>query len=86
MSHRVIQWATGTVGIQAAVPAIVRHPDLQPPGPWVHSDDKAAYAGELCGIDPAGITATQDVDAGPARRPTAFVTRRTPTAPPGRGG
>ena len=63
MSHRVIQWATGTVGIHA-VPAIVRHPDLELAGLWVHSDDKAGRdAGELCGIDPVGITATQDVDA-----------------------
>ena len=63
MSHRVIQWATGTVGIHA-VPAIVRHPDLELAGLWVHSDDKAGRdAGELCGIDPVGITATQDVEA-----------------------
>ena len=63
MSHRVIQWATGTVGIHA-VPAIVRHPDLDLAGLWVHSDDKVGRdAGELCGIDPVGITATQDVDA-----------------------
>ncbi len=63
MSHRVIQWATGTVGVHA-VPAIVRHPDLDLAGLWVHSDDKAGRdAGELCGIDPVGVTATQDVDA-----------------------
>lgn len=63
MSYRVIQWATGTVGIHA-VPAIVHHPDLELAGLWVHSDDKAGRdAGELCGIDPVGITATQDVEA-----------------------
>ena len=63
MSHRVIQWATGTVGIHA-VPAIVRHPDLDLVGLWVHSDAKAGRdAGELCGIDPVGVTATQDADA-----------------------
>ncbi|MET1048682.1 MAG: hypothetical protein ABWZ55_03555 [Acidimicrobiales bacterium] len=63
MSHKVIQWATGTVGIHA-VPAIVHHPDLELVGLWVHSDDKAGRdAGELCGIDPVGVTATQDVDA-----------------------
>jgi len=59
----VIQWATGTVGIHA-VPAIVHHPDLELAGLWVHSDDKAGRdAGELCGIDPVGVTATQDVEA-----------------------
>jgi 4-hydroxy-tetrahydrodipicolinate reductase len=63
MSIRVIQWATGTVGIHA-VPAIVAHPDLELAGLWVHSDAKAGRdAGELCGIDPVGVVATQDVDA-----------------------
>jgi 4-hydroxy-tetrahydrodipicolinate reductase len=46
------------------VPAIVHHPDLELAGLWVHSDDKAGRdAGELCGIDPVGVTATQDVEA-----------------------
>ena len=63
MSIRVIQWATGTVGIHA-VPAIVAHPDLELAGLWVHSDAKAGRdAGELCGIDPVGVIATQDMDA-----------------------
>ena len=63
MTYRVIQWATGTVGVHA-VPAIVHHPDLELAGLWVHSDDKAGRdAGELCGIDPVGVTATQDVEA-----------------------
>ena len=63
MSIKVIQWATGTVGIHA-VPAIVAHPDLELAGLWVHSDSKAGRdAGELCGIDPVGVTATQDVEA-----------------------
>ena len=63
MPHRVIQWATGTVGVHA-VPAIVEHPDLELAGLWVHSDDKAGRdAGELCGIDPVGVAATQDAEA-----------------------
>ncbi len=63
MTYRVIQWATGTVGIHA-VPAIIAHPDLELVGLWVHSDSKAGRdAGELCGGPPAGITATQDADA-----------------------
>ena len=49
MSIKVIQWATGTVGIHA-VPAIAAHPDLELAGLWVHSDSKAGRdAGELCG-------------------------------------
>ena len=63
MTIRVLQWATGTVGIHA-VPAIVAHPDLELAGLWVHSDDKVGRdAGELCGIDPVGVVATQDADA-----------------------
>ena len=63
MTYRVIQWATGTVGVHA-VPAIDAHPDLELAGLWVHSDDKAGRdAGEICGIDPIGVVATQDADA-----------------------
>src|SRR4051812_36522117 len=63
MTYRVIQWATGTVGVHA-VPAIAAHPDLELAGLWVHSDDKAGRdAGEICGVEPLGVTATQDVDA-----------------------
>lgn len=63
MTYRVIQWATGTVGIHA-VPAIVAHPELELAGLWVHSDSKAGKdAGELCGGPPAGVAATQDAAA-----------------------
>ncbi len=63
MSIRVIQWATGTVGIHA-VPAIVAHPQLELAGLWVHSDAKAGRdAGELCGGSPVGVIATQDTEA-----------------------
>ncbi len=63
MAIKVIQWATGTVGIHAA-PAIAAHPDLELVGLWVHSDAKAGRdAGELCGGPALGVTATQDADA-----------------------
>jgi hypothetical protein len=63
VTYRVIQWATGTVGIHA-VPAIVAHPQLELAGLWVHSDSKAGRdAGELCGGAPVGVIATQDADA-----------------------
>src|SRR5262245_56183788 len=62
MTSSVIQWATGTVGVHA-VPAIVHHPDLELAGLWVHSDEKAGRdAGEICGVDPVGVTATQDAE------------------------
>jgi 2,4-diaminopentanoate dehydrogenase len=63
MTYRVIQWATGTVGIHS-VPAIAAHPDLDLVGLWVHSDSKAGRdAGEICGAEPVGVIATQDADA-----------------------
>jgi 4-hydroxy-tetrahydrodipicolinate reductase len=63
MPYRVIQWATGTVGIHA-VPAIAAHPDLELAGLWVHSPDKAGRdAGEICGGDPLGVIATTDAAA-----------------------
>jgi 4-hydroxy-tetrahydrodipicolinate reductase len=63
MAYRVIQWATGTVGVHA-VPAIAAHPQLELAGLWVHSDSKAGRdAGELCGGPPLGVTATQDAEA-----------------------
>ncbi len=62
MAIRVIQWATGGVG-RAAVAGVVAHPELELVGCWVHSPDKAGRdVGELCGIGPIGIAATDDVD------------------------
>ena len=61
--YRVIQWATGGVG-RAAIQGIVRHPELELVGCWVHSADKAGRdAGELAGEDPIGVAATTDVEA-----------------------
>src|SRR3954447_6534768 len=60
---KVIQFATGNVG-RLALQGIIRHPDLELVGLWVHSADKAGKdAGELCGLPPTGVTATSDVDA-----------------------
>ena len=63
MRVKVIQWATGGVG-KAAIEGIVAHPELELVGCWVHSEDKAGRdAGEICGLDPVGVTATNDIDA-----------------------
>ena len=62
MAIRVIQWATGGVG-RAAVAGVIAHPDLELVGCWVHSPDKVgADVGELCGVGPLGIEATDDID------------------------
>jgi 4-hydroxy-tetrahydrodipicolinate reductase len=63
MTYRVIQWSTGNVGV-AALRCIIRHPDLELVGLWVHSPDKAGRdSGELCGLDRVGVAATNDADA-----------------------
>ena len=63
MTYRVIQWSTGNVGIHA-LRLIAEHPDLELAGLWVHSPAKAGRdAGELAGIAPLGVAATNDADA-----------------------
>ena len=63
MTYKVIQWSTGNVGAHA-VRLIAEHPDLELVGLWVHSEEKSGRdAGEIVGIDPLGVTATNDVDA-----------------------
>jgi 2,4-diaminopentanoate dehydrogenase len=62
MALRVIQWATGSVG-KAAIDCIVKHPELDLVGCWVHSQDKDGRdAGEIAGIGPLGVAATSSVD------------------------
>jgi hypothetical protein len=63
MSLRVIQWATGHVGVHA-LRGIAQHPELELVGLWVSSEAKAGKdAGELCGIGRTGVTATRDAEA-----------------------
>jgi len=63
MTYKVIQWATGHVGIHA-LRGIARHPDLQLVGLWVSSESKAGKdAGDLCGIGKTGVIATRDAEA-----------------------
>ena len=61
--YKVIQWATGGVG-KAAIQAVLRHPELELVGCWVHSADKSGRdVGELAGEDPIGVLATTDIEA-----------------------
>jgi hypothetical protein len=63
VTYRVVQWSTGNVGT-AALRCIIRQPELELVGVWVHSADKAGRdAGELCGLAPTGVLATNDADA-----------------------
>jgi hypothetical protein len=62
MALRVVQWTTGNVG-KRSVRAVVAHPDLELVGCYAWSGDKVGRdVGELCGTDPVGVTATDDVD------------------------
>jgi 4-hydroxy-tetrahydrodipicolinate reductase len=60
--YRVVQWATGNIGTRA-LRAVIEHPDMTLVGVHVHSDAKAGRdAGELCGLAPTGVVATQDIE------------------------
>ena len=62
MTYRVIQWSTGNVG-HHATRQIANHPELELVGLWVHSPEKVGKdAGELVGIEPLGVAATNDID------------------------
>lgn len=59
---RVVQWSTGTIGVRA-LRGVIEHPGLELAAVYVHGADKARRdAGELCGLPPVGITATDSVD------------------------
>ncbi|HXY27326.1 MAG TPA: hypothetical protein VEH82_03525, partial [Acidimicrobiales bacterium] len=61
MAVRVVQWTTGNVG-KRSVRAVVAHRDLELVGCYAWSPDKVGRdVGDLCGIDPIGVTATDDV-------------------------
>lgn len=62
MTLRVIQWATGGVG-RAAIEHILRHPDLELVGCWVHSAEKAGQdVGTIIGREPLGVSATDSIE------------------------
>jgi hypothetical protein len=66
---KVVQWTTGKTG-SAAVRGMVGHPVIDLVGCFAYSDDKVGRdVGELCGIDPIGVIATDDVEALLALRP-----------------
>ena len=73
MGIRVVQWTTGNVG-RRSVRAVVAHPDLELVGCYAWSPAKVGRdVGELCGIDPVGVTASDDVDVLLALRPDCVV-------------
>ena len=70
---KVAVWSTGGIG-SIAVRAVHENPSTELVGVWVHSADKAGRdAGELVGIGPIGVIATDDADALMALRPDCVV-------------
>ncbi len=71
--YRVVQWTTGNVG-KSSVQAITTNPTLELVGCYAWSADKAGRdVGELVGIEPVGVAATNDVDALLALKPDCVV-------------
>lgn len=60
--YRVIQWATGTVG-KVALKHFIENPAIELVGVFVTNPHKIGKdAGELVGLPPTGVIATNDVD------------------------
>jgi hypothetical protein len=63
MTYRVVQWTTGMIG-REAVHGVLAHPELELVGCYAHSPEKVGRdVGDLCGIEPIGVSATADIDA-----------------------
>src|SRR5205085_3157398 len=58
--YRVVQWATGNIGLRA-LREVIRHPNLELVGVLVYDPEKEGVdAGVLCGEEPVGVAATTD--------------------------
>ena len=82
---RVIQWSTGNVGYHA-LRCIIRHPELELAGLWVHSPDKVGRdAGELADLERGRRRRDERRRrAARPRRRRASATPRPPTSGPTR--
>jgi 2,4-diaminopentanoate dehydrogenase len=71
--YRVVQWATGNVGLRA-LRRTIEHPALDLVGVYVYSNAKLGLdAGALCGIDPVGVAATNNIEAIIALQPDCVL-------------
>jgi 4-hydroxy-tetrahydrodipicolinate reductase len=71
--YRVVQWATGNVGRRALRRAI-EHPQLEVVGVYVYGAAKVGKdAGELAGIGPIGVYATNRIDGVIGLRPDCVL-------------
>ncbi len=71
--YRVVQWATGNVGSRALRRAI-EHPDMDVVGVKVYGDSKVGKdAGELAGLAPIGVKATNKMEDVLALKPDCVL-------------
>ena len=71
--RRIVQWTTGNVG-QRSVLATLVNPGLELVGCYAWGPEKVGRdVGELCGVDPVGVLATDDIDALLALAPDCVV-------------
>src|SRR5262245_64684980 len=73
MAKRVVVWGTGFVG-KSAAPQIRPHPQVERVGVGVSDPAKVGRdVGAICGVDPVGLAATDNVDALVGLEPDALV-------------
>ena len=72
-AKRIVVWGTGVVG-KMVIAEVVKHPGFDLVGVGVSNPDKVGLdVGEICGIAPVGLAATDDLDALVALHPDALV-------------
>jgi len=70
---RIVQWTTGNVGRRSVI-ATIANPGLELIGCYAWGTDKVGHdVGELCGVEPLGVVATDDIDALLALQPDCVV-------------
>ena len=80
MAKRVVVWGTGFVG-KMIIPEVLSHPEFELVGVGVSNPAKVGLdAGEICGLPPVGVIATDEIDALIALRPDALVHYGPPAA------
>jgi len=73
MAKRIVLWGTGFVG-KLVLAEVVKHPEFELVGVGVSNPAKVGVdAGEIAGIGPVGVMATDDLDALTALQPDALV-------------
>jgi hypothetical protein len=71
--YRVVQWTTGNVG-KSSVQALAANPLFELVGCYAWSPEKVGRdVGELCGLEPMGIVATDDINRLLALKPDCVV-------------